>query len=222
MGFEPAGEGSMRDSSVWRCRGECDLRMNGDWPAHFNNPDSDVGLVALESLPAASECAGEGNRPGLRVGSAGGPPSCALTAARFVRPAASRTPRSKRPLIGNGLNERPVKHSCEASMERVAWLLRRGDPMVDRRSLIAGVGGVLLASPLASRAQPPGRLFRIGRLGIGSPENATAIIQATDEALREHAGWSRAAMLNWCLAGPAARSMRCQRWRPNWRRCRWT
>ena len=58
--------------------------------------------------------------------------------------------------------------------------------MVDRRSLIAGVGGVLLASPLASRAQPLGRLFRIGRLGIGSPENATAVIQAQDEALREH------------------------------------
>lgn len=35
------------------------------------------------------------------------------------------------------------------------------------------------------QAQPQGRLFRIGQLGVGTPEGVTAILQATDEGYRE-------------------------------------
>jgi putative ABC transport system substrate-binding protein len=35
------------------------------------------------------------------------------------------------------------------------------------------------------QAQPQGRLFRIGQLGVGAPEGVTAILQATDEGYRE-------------------------------------
>ena len=37
----------------------------------------------------------------------------------------------------------------------------------------------------AAKAQPQGRLFRIGALGIGTPEGATAILEAQDEAFRK-------------------------------------
>jgi len=57
-----------------------------------------------------------------------------------------------------------------------------------RRALHAvfalAVAGELL--PVAVCAQPRSRPWRIGRLGIGAPENATAFIQAQDEGLREH------------------------------------
>jgi putative tryptophan/tyrosine transport system substrate-binding protein len=52
-----------------------------------------------------------------------------------------------------------------------------------RAVLALAVGGELLSR--AVFAQPRGRPWRIGRLGIGSPENAAAFIQAQDEALRE-------------------------------------
>ena len=48
--------------------------------------------------------------------------------------------------------------------------------MVDRRSVIAGVGGVLLASTLASRAQP-GKIYRIGVFDYSpvSPQHPNAL-----------------------------------------------
>ena len=41
---------------------------------------------------------------------------------------------------------------------------------MNRRAFLAGTGAVLLATPLAAQAQPAGKVFRIGALGVGSPE----------------------------------------------------
>jgi putative ABC transport system substrate-binding protein len=42
--------------------------------------------------------------------------------------------------------------------------------VIDRRTFLAGTGAVLLAAPFAARAQQARKMFRIGVLGIGSPE----------------------------------------------------
>ncbi|MGL6110097.1 MAG: hypothetical protein ACRC2B_08365 [Rubrivivax sp.] len=52
-----------------------------------------------------------------------------------------------------------------------------------RTVLALAVGGDWL--PRAALAQPRARPWRIGRLGAGAPENASAFIQAQDEGLRE-------------------------------------
>jgi putative tryptophan/tyrosine transport system substrate-binding protein len=41
---------------------------------------------------------------------------------------------------------------------------------MDRRAFMSGIAGGLLAAPLAAGAQPAGKIFRIGILGLGSPE----------------------------------------------------
>jgi ABC-type uncharacterized transport system substrate-binding protein len=41
---------------------------------------------------------------------------------------------------------------------------------MDRRTFLAGTGAVLLAAPLAAKAQLAGKMFRIGALGVGLPE----------------------------------------------------
>jgi len=52
---------------------------------------------------------------------------------------------------------------------RIAWALSAGTAMTQKNV----------------HAQPQRRLFRIGQLGLGSPESSTAILQATDEGYRE-------------------------------------
>jgi len=42
--------------------------------------------------------------------------------------------------------------------------------VMDRRAFMSGIAGGLLAAPLAAGAQPAGKIFRIGILGLGSPE----------------------------------------------------
>ena len=44
----------------------------------------------------------------------------------------------------------------------------REDPVIDRRTFLAGTGAVLLAAPLAAEAQPAGKVPRIGYLAAGS------------------------------------------------------
>ncbi len=41
---------------------------------------------------------------------------------------------------------------------------------MDRRAFLAGTGTVLLAAPLGVEAQPAGKVFRVGSLGVGAPE----------------------------------------------------
>ena len=41
---------------------------------------------------------------------------------------------------------------------------------MDRRAFMSGIAGGLLAAPLAAGAQPAGKIFRIGILGLGSSE----------------------------------------------------
>jgi putative ABC transport system substrate-binding protein len=38
------------------------------------------------------------------------------------------------------------------------------DPVIDRRTFLAGTGAVLLAAPLAAEAQQAGRVYRVGHL----------------------------------------------------------
>jgi hypothetical protein len=42
--------------------------------------------------------------------------------------------------------------------------------VVDRRTFLASTGVALLAAPLATEAQPAGKVFRVGSLGAGAPE----------------------------------------------------
>ena len=52
---------------------------------------------------------------------------------------------------------------------------------MDRRSFLGTLAGGLLAGPLAAEAQQTGRMYRIGYLGEGPPENALVL----EETLRE-------------------------------------
>ena len=57
---------------------------------------------------------------------------------------------------------------------------------MDRRTLLAGTGTLLLAAPLAAKAQPAGKVWRIGLLDYGSPDPARlAWWRAFQDRLRE-------------------------------------
>jgi putative ABC transport system substrate-binding protein len=60
----------------------------------------------------------------------------------------------------------------------------RADPVMDRRTFLAGTGAVLLAAPLAAQAQTVGTVRRIGVLGGMTPEH----VEARKEGLRR-LGW---------------------------------
>jgi putative ABC transport system substrate-binding protein len=70
------------------------------------------------------------------------------------------------------------------SSVRVAGRLRE-DPVIDRRGLLAGTGALLLAAPLAARAQPAATVPRIGYLSPISPPADSARIEAFRQGLRD-------------------------------------
>ena len=57
--------------------------------------------------------------------------------------------------------------------------------MIDRRTFLAGTGAVLLASPLAAGAQPAARVPRIGYLAPSLSPEASRLIGAFRQGLRE-------------------------------------
>ena len=62
--------------------------------------------------------------------------------------------------------------------------------MIDRRTFLAGTGAMLLAAPLATEAQQPGKVYRVGILGIKASDPAeTRYWQAFRLSLRER-GWT--------------------------------
>ena len=71
-----------------------------------------------------------------------------------------------------------------------AWLTSaeslRADPVIDRRTFLAGTGtgAVLLAAPLAARAQPVKKPWRIGYLSVGSSPDMAPIVAVFREGLR--------------------------------------
>ena len=62
---------------------------------------------------------------------------------------------------------------------------RTADSMVNRRAFIATLAGGLLTAPLAVRAQPAGKVYRVGILGDkASDSNETHLWQTFRAALR--------------------------------------
>ena len=59
----------------------------------------------------------------------------------------------------------------------------REDPVMDRRTFLAGTGAVLLAAPLAAKAQQAGKVPRIGFLRSGPPPQA--FVEGFQQGLRE-------------------------------------
>src|SRR5438309_5313704 len=59
---------------------------------------------------------------------------------------------------------------------------------MDRRTYLNVIGGGVLVGPLASQAQPVGKVYKLGVLLVGRQENAEAIKKALSERLRE-LGW---------------------------------
>ncbi len=60
-----------------------------------------------------------------------------------------------------------------------------GDRMMDRRAFLGTLAGALLAAPLAGRAQPAGKVWRIGYLSGNSPEGDTVLRSAFREGFAE-------------------------------------
>jgi putative ABC transport system substrate-binding protein len=56
---------------------------------------------------------------------------------------------------------------------------------MERRAFIGTLAGGLLAAPLAARAQPAGKVHRIGFLGLSSPAGYAANLQAFRQGLRD-------------------------------------
>src|SRR5262249_56099695 len=55
-------------------------------------------------------------------------------------------------------------------LPRVCRLGERADPVIDRRTFLAGTGAVLLAAPLAVEGQQAGKIPRVGILLFGTPD----------------------------------------------------
>jgi ABC-type uncharacterized transport system substrate-binding protein len=62
---------------------------------------------------------------------------------------------------------------------------RRYRPMMSRRAFITMVTGGILAAPLAAKAQPSGKVYHIGHVGLTSPEQMAPYLQAFEEGFRE-------------------------------------
>src|SRR2546426_9979670 len=63
-----------------------------------------------------------------------------------------------------------IAHFLNAWTRTAKALARTGDPVIDRRTFLAGTGAVLLAAPLAAEAQPAGKVYRIGLLDYSAPD----------------------------------------------------
>ncbi len=58
--------------------------------------------------------------------------------------------------------------------------------MMDRRAFISGVAAGLLAAPLAAEAQPAGKVWRLGFLGVADPARFASGVEAVRLGLRDH------------------------------------
>ena len=56
--------------------------------------------------------------------------------------------------------------------------------MTRRRTVLAGAGALLLASPVGAQTQPAPGLRRIGYLGISSPDMEPTYVEAFRQQLR--------------------------------------
>ena len=56
--------------------------------------------------------------------------------------------------------------------------------MIDRRIFVNGTAALVLSS-FAAQAQQQGKRFRIGVLGVGTPQGTVAVTQAFEQAMRE-------------------------------------
>ena len=72
---------------------------------------------------------------------------------------------------------------------------------MDRRTFLAGTGAVLLATPLGAGAPPAGKVYRIGVLSTGGPEQESSIWPDLHGQLRER-GWieGKTLVIDWRYA----------------------
>jgi putative tryptophan/tyrosine transport system substrate-binding protein len=64
----------------------------------------------------------------------------------------------------------------------------RADPVIDRRTFLAGTGAVLLAAPLAAEAQPERTIRKVGVINTNSPRSSPGL-NATFWARMRELGW---------------------------------
>jgi putative ABC transport system substrate-binding protein len=57
--------------------------------------------------------------------------------------------------------------------------------MINRRTFVDAVATLVLSQAVASRAQQQGKRFRIGVLGVGTPQGTVAVTQAFEQAMRD-------------------------------------
>ena len=57
--------------------------------------------------------------------------------------------------------------------------------MIDRRTFVDGIAALGLLQAFAVHAQQQGKRFRIGVLGVGTPQGTVAVTQAFEQAMRE-------------------------------------
>jgi ABC-type uncharacterized transport system substrate-binding protein len=81
----------------------------------------------------------------------------------------------------------PVSSRPASPRAGVADCLRE-DPLIDRRTFLAGTGAVLLAAPRAADAQQAGKVPRIGFLGTRSLSDMSPYLDTFRQGLRE-LGW---------------------------------
>src|SRR5215468_976374 len=85
-----------------------------------------------------------------------------------------------RVVLAKSLSDAPIH-----PLPRVRRLGERADPVIARRTFLAGTGAVLLAAPLAAETQEAGKVWRIGLLSADSIELDKPYRAAFQEGLRE-------------------------------------
>ena len=116
----------------------------------------------------------------------------------------------------NPLAPRPISHHAEVVG------CPREDSLIDRRTFLAGTGAVILAAPLATEAQQPGKVYRIGLLDYSAPDPARqAWWNAFRQQMRE-LGYVEGQNVRFEQRGPRANTTDFQSLPPGSSASRWT
>src|SRR5262249_39738697 len=95
-----------------------------------------------------------------------------------------------RVVLAKSLSDAPIH-----PLPRVRRPGERADPVIARRTFLAGTGAVLLAAPVAAEAQQAGRVYRVGIIQTSSPDLYMPLVDAFRQGLRE-LGWVEGKNIN--------------------------